>query len=151
MNREPREGLRTGRNVGSAGCAFLVYTFNMSRSLQFDLSAIFEAIRTNRYVQVGLVAVGVGAAAALWLWRPYVRLGLSASKSFALEFLFGSREQQLLEHVKKNAVKGDPESVLETIDKYCWDNHWMMHIGDEKGKILDAEVKKAQPKVRRAQ
>lgn len=39
------------------------------------------------------------------------------------------------------AEKGSPESVLSAVDKFCWtDGQWMMHVGDQKGITLDAEV-----------
>lgn len=30
-----------------------------------------------------------------------------------------------------------PDLVLLAVDRYCYSRHWMMHIGDQKGKILD--------------
>ncbi|GAB4818177.1 hypothetical protein N2152v2_005223 [Parachlorella kessleri] len=55
-----------------------------------------------------------------------------------------AREQELLEVVLQSASK-DPESVLQTIDNYCWTKNWMMHIGDQKGKVLEEAVAAAQP------
>lgn len=53
---------------------------------------------------------------------------------------------ELLDYVLLNAIDNDPDSVLKTIDKFCWEKHWMMHVGDEKGHILGETVKKYQPK-----
>lgn len=53
-----------------------------------------------------------------------------------LQFHKGT-ELKLLDYVLKNAEHGNPQSVIETVDKFCWENHWMMHLGDEKGAILD--------------
>jgi catechol O-methyltransferase len=50
----------------------------------------------------------------------------------------------MLDHVKATATQNDPISILKTIDDYCW-KHWMMHVGDRKGLILDNEVEKKQP------
>lgn len=33
------------------------------------------------------------------------------------------------------------ERVLEAADRFCWDDHWMMLVGDVKGKILDEAVR----------
>lgn len=52
---------------------------------------------------------------------------------------------KLLKYVLDNAENNNPQSVIETIDKFCWNEHWMMHVGDEKGKILGKIVKKNQP------
>lgn len=39
-----------------------------------------------------------------------------------------------------------PESVIATIDEYCYTENWMMHIGDDKGNIITEIVKKHAPK-----
>ncbi|XP_068127678.1 catechol O-methyltransferase-like [Hyperolius riggenbachi] len=57
----------------------------------------------------------------------------------------GSREQRILEHVQQNAIRGDPQSVLDTIDKYCREKEWAMNVGDEKGLILDNVLRETNP------
>jgi catechol O-methyltransferase len=48
-------------------------------------------------------------------------------------------EQSLLVHVQ-NELRGKqerrPSLVLELIDKFCMQRHWMMHVGPEKGQVL---------------
>ncbi|XP_042297494.1 catechol O-methyltransferase isoform X2 [Sceloporus undulatus] len=56
-----------------------------------------------------------------------------------------SKEQRILNSVSYNAVRGDPENVLDCIDKYCSQKEWAMNVGDEKGLILDNVVKEADP------
>lgn len=51
-------------------------------------------------------------------------------------------EKNLLKYIKENAKKGDLKDVIHTIDKFCYENHWMMNLGDEKGKIYQDELKK---------
>ncbi|RMC05894.1 hypothetical protein DUI87_17438 [Hirundo rustica rustica] len=58
-----------------------------------------------------------------------------------------SKEQRILNFVLANAVRGDPCSVVDTIDKYCSQKEWAMNVGDEKGKILDKTVEEANPSV----
>jgi catechol O-methyltransferase len=53
-------------------------------------------------------------------------------------------EKELLQYVLENA-DSNVASVIKTIDDFCWNNHWMMHVGDEKGKILSNVIKKANP------
>lgn len=53
--------------------------------------------------------------------------------------------REMLKYVLENAEDNNPRSVIDTIDKFCWENHWMMHVGDTKGKILENTVKKYQP------
>jgi len=51
----------------------------------------------------------------------------------------------MIDYVLKNA-EDNADSVLATIDKFCWSTQWMMHIGDIKGKIVDETVLKYKPK-----
>ncbi|PIO15803.1 hypothetical protein AB205_0167880 [Aquarana catesbeiana] len=57
----------------------------------------------------------------------------------------GEKEKRILEFVKQNAVRGDPQSVVDHIDKYCSQKEWAMHVGDEKGLILDKVLKETDP------
>ncbi|XP_018412485.1 PREDICTED: catechol O-methyltransferase-like [Nanorana parkeri] len=59
----------------------------------------------------------------------------------------GSKEQRILDFVKENAVSGDPQSVVDQIDKYCSQKEWAMNVGDEKGLILDNIVKETNPSI----
>ena len=34
---------------------------------------------------------------------------------------------------------------MTTIDKFCWEEKWMMNVGDVKGKILDDAVNQTKP------
>lgn len=60
------------------------------------------------------------------------------------------KERDLLDHVLANATKGDPKSVTDTIDEFCWSSGRMMHVGDEKGAIVQELIKKKNPKVRQS-
>ncbi|XP_053557890.1 catechol O-methyltransferase [Bombina bombina] len=59
----------------------------------------------------------------------------------------GTKEQRILQFVLQNAVRGDPQSVVDNIDKYCREKEWAMNVGDEKGLILDNAVKETDPSV----
>lgn len=52
----------------------------------------------------------------------------------------------MLDYVNANAESGNLDSVISTIDKFCYGTHWMMNLGDEKGQIVDNTVKKYSPK-----
>ncbi|KAM8961863.1 catechol O-methyltransferase-like [Pelodytes ibericus] len=58
-----------------------------------------------------------------------------------------TKEQRILEFVLKNAVRDDPQSVIDHIDKYCNEKEWAMNVGDQKGLILDKTVKETDPSV----
>jgi catechol O-methyltransferase len=55
------------------------------------------------------------------------------------------REAAAVDYVLKNARAGDIDDVLATIDKYAYDKSILMNVGDEKGLILDAAVRRADP------
>ncbi|XP_030075290.1 catechol O-methyltransferase [Microcaecilia unicolor] len=55
------------------------------------------------------------------------------------------KEQRILDYVLQNAVKGDPQSVVDAIDKYCSEKEWAMNVGNEKGLILDKIVSETNP------
>ncbi|XP_053938709.1 catechol O-methyltransferase isoform X2 [Cuculus canorus] len=58
-----------------------------------------------------------------------------------------SKEQRILNFVLQNAVRGDPSSVVDAIDKYCSQKEWAMNVGNEKGLILDKTVEEVNPSV----
>ncbi|NWJ00301.1 COMT methyltransferase, partial [Crypturellus undulatus] len=58
-----------------------------------------------------------------------------------------TKEQRILNFVLQNAVRGDPSSVVETIDKYCSQKEWAMNVGSEKGKILDKLLEEVNPSI----
>jgi catechol O-methyltransferase len=53
-------------------------------------------------------------------------------------------EEMLMIHVEKatSNVKS-ADAVLSAVDAFCYSRHWMMHVGDAKGKILDEAVQQA--------
>ncbi|XP_069476088.1 catechol O-methyltransferase-like [Ambystoma mexicanum] len=56
-----------------------------------------------------------------------------------------TKEQRILNYVLQNAVRGDPQSAIDAIDKYCGEKEWAMHVGDEKGAIVDKVVTETNP------
>ncbi|ETI48824.1 hypothetical protein F443_07192 [Phytophthora nicotianae P1569] len=55
--------------------------------------------------------------------------------------------EKCLSFVHENAKQGDPKSVLEAIDTFGYEHHWMMNVGDVKGELIDEELEKVKPKV----
>ncbi|MEC7891174.1 MAG: class I SAM-dependent methyltransferase [Pseudomonadota bacterium] len=52
-----------------------------------------------------------------------------------------SKELEVLELVKKKAIKNNPNSILKIIDDYAYKSTFLMNIGDQKGEILDKAIK----------
>jgi catechol O-methyltransferase len=55
------------------------------------------------------------------------------------------REEALAAHVLAHARAGDPDDAIRVIDDFCVTDSVMINVGDEKGEILDAAVKRAAP------
>ena len=56
------------------------------------------------------------------------------------------REQALAEHVLANARQGDLDDAIRRVDEFCYEQSVMMNVGDEKGEILDAAIRKVRPR-----
>lgn len=57
------------------------------------------------------------------------------------------REEALAEYVLVNARQGDLDDVIRSIDRFCYEQSFMINVGDEKGEILDAAVRRTDPQV----
>ncbi|MFI1919217.1 O-methyltransferase [Nocardia sp. NPDC020380] len=57
------------------------------------------------------------------------------------------REATARDHVLANATAGDPASVLAAMDDFARHRSMLVNVGDEKGLILDAAVRKAEPRL----
>lgn len=55
------------------------------------------------------------------------------------------REAAAVAYVLENARSGDIDDVLATIDKFAYDKSILINVGDEKGQLLDAAVRRADP------
>ena len=56
------------------------------------------------------------------------------------------REAAVVDYVIANARRGDITHVLATIDEFAYNESFLINVGDEKGKLLDAAVRRANPK-----
>lgn len=56
------------------------------------------------------------------------------------------REARLADAVVQRARPGDAADAVRVIDDYCYNESFMINVGDEKGRILDAAVARAQPR-----
>ncbi|MGO9927752.1 MAG: O-methyltransferase [Mycobacterium sp.] len=57
------------------------------------------------------------------------------------------REAAAVDYVLQNARAGDVDDVLATIDKFAYEKSILINVGDEKGLLLDAAVRRADPKL----
>jgi catechol O-methyltransferase len=57
------------------------------------------------------------------------------------------REAALVDYVINTARQGDIEDVIATIDRFAYDESFLINVGDEKGELLDAAVRRADPEI----
>lgn len=75
----------------------------------------------------------------------FIRMGLGA-RNFAKTGQWGDgREAALAEYVESNARRGDMDDVIATIDRFAYERSFLINVGDEKGALLDAAVRRANP------
>ncbi len=55
------------------------------------------------------------------------------------------REAAAVDYVVRNARAGDIDDVIATIDKFAYEKSILINVGDEKGQLLDAAVRRADP------
>ena len=57
------------------------------------------------------------------------------------------REEALADHVLRHAAPGDVDDAIRVIDEFAYSQHRLINIGDEKGLLLDAAVRRARPRL----
>jgi catechol O-methyltransferase len=56
------------------------------------------------------------------------------------------REEALGRHVTSTAARGDVDDAIRAVDEFCYRQKIMMNVGDEKGELLDAAIRRASPR-----
>ncbi|XP_066298145.1 catechol O-methyltransferase-like [Branchiostoma lanceolatum] len=66
-----------------------------------------------------------------------------------LEKVFGTTkwEELVLQHVKKHAVAGDPDSVMQTFDNLCTTRKWTLKTAGKRGEMIDSVICDTKPQV----
>lgn len=88
---------------------------------------------------------------SIWKKVPFLRWSfwriLFGMKHLLTEWQVGDgREERLALYVAANARPNDLDDVIRVIDEYCYEQSFLINVGDEKGEILDAAVRQAKPK-----
>jgi catechol O-methyltransferase len=73
---------------------------------------------------------------------------LVGMKKLTTEWQVGDgREEALADYVTQNARAGDVADAIRVIDEFCYTRSFMINVGDEKGALLDAAVRRAAPRL----
>ena len=75
------------------------------------------------------------------------RLALGLPRFIKTGQIGDGREAACAAYVEANARRGDIDDVLRTIDRFATEESMLVNVGDEKGQLLDAAVRRADPKL----
>jgi catechol O-methyltransferase len=75
------------------------------------------------------------------------RLAIGARNITKTGQIGDGREAAAADFVVGNARKGDIDDVIATVDQFAYEKSFLINVGDEKGELLDAAVRRANPGV----
>jgi catechol O-methyltransferase len=75
------------------------------------------------------------------------RLAVGARNMRTTGQIGDGREAAAADYVVSHARRGDIDDVLAAIDTFAYEKSILINVGDEKGALLDAAVKRADPRV----
>jgi catechol O-methyltransferase len=76
-----------------------------------------------------------------------LRAGIGVRNFTKTGQLGDGRETAAADYVVAHARKGDIGDVLATMDRYSYEESFLVSVGDEKGRLLDAAVRRANPRL----
>jgi catechol O-methyltransferase len=89
----------------------------------------------------------IGGRRLPFLRWSFVRMAIGMPKLLREWQVGDGREEALAQYVVANARRGDLDDVIATIDRFCYERSFMINVGDEKGELLDAAVRRTDPKL----
>ena len=75
----------------------------------------------------------------------FLRMAVGARNILSTGQIGDGREAAAADYVVANARQGDIDDVIAKIDKFAYEKSFLINVGDEKGAILDAAVRRADP------
>ena len=88
----------------------------------------------------------IGGRRLPFLRWSFLRMALGM-KRLTTEWQVGDgREEALADHVVASARPDDLDDAIRAVDEFCYRESFMINVGDEKGEILDAAIRRAQPR-----
>jgi catechol O-methyltransferase len=76
-----------------------------------------------------------------------LRAGIGVRNFNTTGQLGDGRETAAADYVVAHARPGDTDDALAKMDEYSYDKSFLVSVGDEKGKLLDAAVRRADPRL----
>lgn len=76
-----------------------------------------------------------------------LRTGMRIRRFNTTGQLGDGREAAAAEFVETHARRGDSDDVLAALDRYAYEKSFLVSVGDEKGALLDAAVRRSAPRL----
>jgi catechol O-methyltransferase len=76
-----------------------------------------------------------------------IRMAIGARNITTKGQIGDGREAAAADYVLAHARQGDIDDVIAAIDKFAYEKSILINVGDEKGELLDAAVRRANPKL----
>ncbi len=76
-----------------------------------------------------------------------LRAGIGIRKFNSTGQLGDGRESAAADYVVDQARRGDIDDVLAALDRYSYEKSFLVNVGDEKGELLDAAVRRSDPRL----
>lgn len=77
----------------------------------------------------------------------FLRLAVGSRNITKTGQIGDGREQAAADYVVANARRGDIDDVIAKVDEFAYEKSFLINIGDEKGELLDAAVRRADAKL----
>ena len=75
----------------------------------------------------------------------FLRMAIGARNITTTGQIGDGREAAAVKYVLAHARPGDLDDAIATIDRFAYEKSFLINVGDEKGRILDAAVQRADP------
>lgn len=89
--------------------------------------------------------MGLRQRVPLLRWS-FLRMALGVRNVSITGQIGDGREAAVRDYVVANARQGDIDDVIATIDRFAYEKSFLINVGDEKGAILDAAVRRVDPR-----
>src|SRR5690242_13334441 len=99
-----------------------------------------------RYARAMNWLLEIGGKRLPFLRWSFIRMALGMRELTEHWQVGDGREEAPAAWVVANARRNDVDDVIRTIDRFCYERSIMMNVGDEKGAILDAAVRRTAPR-----
>ena len=88
----------------------------------------------------------IGGKRLPFLRWSFVRMALGNRRLMKDWQVGDGREEALAEHVLSTATRGDVADAIRAIDAFAYGQSFLINVGDEKGEILDAAIRRVRPR-----